>query len=120
VGVGLFLAKGPGKPKDLEIKLNIFQVEPSMVDHLILLRPEDDLNLTGKSKTLWQDAERRGHHARLEAVGVDTLARLAAVPRWLSVLNEGLPEGTPLPNLADVIQARCEALLQQVCMPTQV
>ena len=54
VGVGLFLGRGNGKSKDLEIKLSSLDVEPPVIDHLILLRPEDDLALTGKSKTLWQ------------------------------------------------------------------
>src|SRR5207302_1087910 len=66
VGIGLFLARGAGKPKDLEVKLAALDVEPAMLDHLILLRPDDDMALTGKSKTLWADAERRGRHARLE------------------------------------------------------
>ena len=51
VGVGLFLARGAGKPKDLEVKLSVMNTEPGMVDHLILLRPEDDLTLSGKSKS---------------------------------------------------------------------
>src|SRR5262245_11705304 len=58
VGVGLFLARGAGKPKDLEVKLAAMESAPAMLDHLILLRPEDDLTLSGKSKTLWQEAER--------------------------------------------------------------
>src|SRR5262249_55188576 len=66
VGIGLFRARGAGKPKDLEVKLSVMDVQPVMVDHLILLRPEDDLALSGKSKSLWQDAERRGRHPRLE------------------------------------------------------
>ena len=35
----------------------------------------------------------------------------------LAALGEGLPAGQPLPNLADLIQERCEKLLEQVCMP---
>jgi hypothetical protein len=34
-------------------------------------------------------------------------------------MTEALPEGQPLPNLADLIQDRCEKLLEQVCMPVQ-
>jgi hypothetical protein len=34
-------------------------------------------------------------------------------------VREALPEGTPLPNLADVIQTKAERLLEQVCMPVQ-
>ncbi len=119
VGIGLFLGRGPAKPKDLGTKLAALDVEPAVIDHLILLRPDDDLALSGKSKTLWQEAERRGRHARLEAVSLDGFAALYGFPRWLSSLTETLPQGQPLPNLADLLQDRCERLLQQVCMPVQ-
>jgi hypothetical protein len=119
VGIGLFLGRGPGKPKDLDTKLQVLEAEPAVIDHLILLRPEDDLNLTGKSKTRWQDAERRGRHARLEAVNLDGFAVLYGFPRWLAAVTEALPEGQPLPNLADLLQERCDRLLEQVCMPVQ-
>ncbi|HEY1380527.1 MAG TPA: hypothetical protein VGF55_27245, partial [Gemmataceae bacterium] len=119
IGIGLFLARGAGKPKDLEVKLQAMEAEPAMLDHLILLRPEDDLGLTGKSKTLWQEAERRGRHARVEPVGLDGFALLSSFPRWLAALTESLPDGQPLPNLADLIQEKCERLLEQVCMPVQ-
>jgi hypothetical protein len=119
VGIGLFLGRGPGKPKDLEIKLAALDAEPAIIDHMILLRPEDDLALSGKSKTLWQAAERRGRHARLEAVSLDAFAALYSFPRWLAAVTEALPEGQPLPNLADLIQEKCEKLLEQTCMPIQ-
>ena len=117
VGVGLFLARGAGKPKDLEIKLAVMEAQPPVVDHLILLRPEDDLSLTGKSKTLWADAEKRGRHARLEPVGLDGFALVYSFPRWMAALRESLPAGAPLPNLADLIQEKAEGLLERVCMP---
>ncbi len=119
VGIGLFLGRGPGKPKDLEIKLAAMDAEPPMIDHLILLRPEDDLSLTGKSKAMWQEAARRGRHARLEAMSLDDLAVLYGFPRWLAAVTEALPAGQPLPNLADFLQERCERLLEKVCMPIQ-
>jgi hypothetical protein len=119
VAIGLFLARGAGKPKDLEVKLGVMETEPVMVDYLILLRPEDDLAMTAKSKTLWQDAERRGKYTRLEAGSLDAFAQLYCFPRWLAAVRESLPEGTPLPNLADMIQEKCEKLLEQVCMPMQ-
>jgi hypothetical protein len=119
VGLGLFLGRGPAKPKDLAVKLSALEVEPAMIDHLILLRPEDDLGLSGKSKTTWQEAERRGRHARLEPVSLDGFAALYAFPRFLAGLTEALPAGQPLPNLADLLQDRCEKLLEQVCMPVQ-
>jgi hypothetical protein len=119
VGIGLFLGRGAGKPKDLETKLASLEATPPVIDHLILLRPEDDLSLTGKSKTLWQEAERRGRHARLEAVSLGDFAVLYGFPRFLAALGEMLPAGQPLPNLADLFQDRCEKLLEQLCMPVQ-
>jgi hypothetical protein len=119
VGVGLFLGRGPGKPKDLETKLSTFAAQPPAIDHLILLRPGDDLTLSGKSKALWQDAERRGHHARLEALSADNAAALYGFGRWLAAAAEAQPEGQPLPNLAEFLQEKCERLVAQFCMPVQ-
>jgi hypothetical protein len=119
VGVGLFLGRGSAKPRDLGTKLAALEAEPAVIDHLILLRPEDDLALSGKSKTLWQEAEKRGRHARLEPVALDAFAALYAFPRLVAALTEALPEGQPLPNLADLLQEKCEKLLEQVCMPVQ-
>ena len=119
VGVGLFLAKSAGKPRDLEIKLASMDAEPPVIDHLILMRPEDDLSLTGKSKTVWQEAEKNGKHARLEPMTIEALGMLYSFPRWIAAMKEALPEGQPLPNLADLLQERCEKLLEQVCMPVQ-
>src|SRR5262245_444587 len=117
IGIGLFMGRGAGKPRDLETKLAVQNATPAVIDHLILLRPDDDLGLTGKSKTLWQEAERQGQHARLEPITLDGFALLYSIPRWSSALTESLPEGQALPNLADLIQERCEKLLEQVCMP---
>jgi hypothetical protein len=119
VGIGLFLGRGSAKPRDLGTKLHALETEPAVIDHLILLRPEDDLGLSGKSKSLWQEAEKRGRHARLEPVALDAFAALYAFPRVMASLTESLPEGQPLPNLADLLQEKCEKLLEQVCIPVQ-
>jgi hypothetical protein len=119
VGIGLFLGRGPAKPKDLGTKLTALAVEPAVIDHLILLRPEDDLALSGKSKALWQEAERAGRHARLEPVALDAFAVLYGFPRLIAGLTESLPAGQPLPNLADLLQEKCETLLEKTCMPVQ-
>ena len=119
VGIGLFLGRASAKPRDLQTKLSALELEPSVIDHLILLRPEDDFSLTGKSKTMWVEAERRGRHPRLEPVSLDGFATLYAFPRLLAALTETLPDGQPLPNLADLLQEKCEKLLEQVCMPVQ-
>ena len=56
---------------------------------------------------------------RVEALSLDSFAMLSSFPRWLAALTESLPDGQPLPNLADLIQEKCERLLEQVCMPVQ-
>jgi hypothetical protein len=84
-----------------------------------LLRPDDDLSLTGKSKTTWAEAQKRGRHARLEPASLERLAVLYGFPRFLAAVAETLPEGQPMPNLADFLQEHCEKLLEQVCMPVQ-
>jgi len=117
VGVGLFLARGNGKPRDLEIKLGALEVTPQVIDHLILLRQDDDISLTGKSKSIWQDFERQGLHARLEPLALEHFTVLYAFPRWLASMSEALPPGQALPNVADFLQEHCEKLLEQVCMP---
>ena len=117
LGIGLFLARGAGKPRDLETKLASLRLDPPVIDQLILIRPDDDLSLTGKSKTVWQAAEKQGQTLRLEAGALESYAILYAFPRWLTALNESLPAGQSLPNLAELIQERCERLLEQVCMP---
>jgi hypothetical protein len=34
-------------------------------------------------------------------------------------VTEALPSSQPLPNLADLLQERCDRMLEQVCMPVQ-
>ncbi len=48
---------------------------------------------------------------------LDGFATLYGFPRWLAAVAEALPAGQPVPNLADLLQERCEKLLEQVCMP---
>ena len=52
-------------------------------------------------------------------MSLDGFAALYGFPRLVASLTESLPEGQPLPNLADLLQDKCEKLLEQVCMPVQ-
>jgi hypothetical protein len=119
VGIGLFLARGAGKPRDLEIKLGALEIEPRLLDYLILLRPDDDPAISGKSKTLWQEAEGRGRHARIEPMDLDSFASLYAFPRWLAAVHDAQSTNEAAPALADFVQDRCQRLLEQLCMPIQ-
>jgi hypothetical protein len=119
LGVGLFLGRGPGKLRDLQVKLAALDLEPPAMDVLVLLRPAEDVHLTGKSKSLWEEAQSRGKRLRLEPLGAEDLAQLYAFPRWFAALTETLPEETPLPNLADFLQTHCEALLRLLCLPSE-
>jgi hypothetical protein len=119
VGVGLFLGRGQGKLKDLSVKLACLDFDPPLVDHLILLRPEDDLILSGKSRQLWQETERRGKHARVEAVSNDGFALCYALPRIHSTASETHDAEEVRGHLANMIQEKAERFLRQLCMPVQ-
>lgn len=119
VGIGLFLANGLGKSRDLTVKLSAWDLEPAVIDHLILLRPEGDMMLSGKGKQAWQEMEKKGRHSRIEPLTLEACASLYAFPRILASLSEELVEGQPLPNLANLVQEKCEKLLEQICMPVQ-
>ena len=116
LGIGLFLGRGPGKPRDLAVKLNAFDGEPCVLDQLILLRPSDDTSITGKSKTLWDEAAGKGQLCRLESLDLDRFAWLYAFPRWLSAVTES-QDSQPMPNLADFLQDHLQLLIQQLCLP---
>lgn len=118
LGIGLFLGRGPGKPRDLAVKLAAFDGEPCVLDQLILLRPSDDVAITGKSKTLWDEASSQGRICRVEALDLDRFAWLYAFPRWLSMISEN-QENTPVPNLADFLQDQMQELIKQLCLPGQ-
>ncbi len=116
-GIGLFLGRGPGKPKDLQVKLSSLTIEPPVVDQLVLLRPADDTTLSGKSKSLWEEAAQAGKVCRMEPLSLDEFAMLYAFPRWLTSLTEALGETTTLPNLADFLQEHVGSLLAQLSFP---
>jgi hypothetical protein len=118
-GIGLFLGRGPGKPKDLQVKLSVFDCEPPVLDRLVLLRPADDVQLSGKSKAVLDQALDAGRSVRIEPVGLDEFAILYGFPRWLASVTEALPAGAPLPNLADFLQDRCAAILELACSATK-
>lgn len=119
VGVGLFLGRGQGKLKDLSVKLGCLDFDPTLVDHLILLRPEDDLILSGKSRQLWQETERRGKHARVEAVNLEGFALCYALPRIHATAIETHDPEEVISHMAAMIQDRAERFLRQVSMPVQ-
>ncbi|MSR30372.1 MAG: hypothetical protein EXR99_02590 [Gemmataceae bacterium] len=117
VGIGLFLGRNLAKSRDLLVKMSAWDQDPCVIDHLILLRPEDDLILSGKGKQCWQEMEKKGRHSRLEPLALEVCATLYAFPRILANLTEGLPLGEPMPLLATLVQEKCEKLLEQICMP---
>lgn len=95
VGIGLWLGRGVGKPRDLETKLAVFAAQPAVVDHLILLRPADDARLSGKTKAALDQAKAAGQSVRVEPVQLDVFARLYAFPRWMQQVADTYSEKIP-------------------------
>jgi len=117
VGIGLFLGRGQGKPKDLGVKFQCLHFDPSVVDQLILLRPEDDMVLQGKTKQLWQEMEKNGQGLRLEPLGREGIQLMYALPRIFATASEARPSSGVASEIAGVLGDRYEAFLRQLCMP---
>jgi hypothetical protein len=119
LGVGLWLARGVGKPRDLEAKLAVFAKSPAVVDHLILFRPADDLRLSGRSQSLWDESVARGLSVRLEGIEIEGLAKLFAFPAWMQQLQESFPNGA-VPEHAYVFLAeQTEDVMLRLGLPAE-
>jgi hypothetical protein len=115
VAVGLWLGRGVGKPRDLEVKLKVF--EHPGADRLVLLRPEDDVRLSGRTQTVWGDALAGGRNVELEPVGLDRLSRLHALPRWWQQATEAMGGGAPPPEVVAAVLAETRPLLERLAWP---
>jgi len=117
LGVGLWLGRGVGKPRDLEAKLAVFKKEPRVVDHLILFRPNDDLRLSGRSQTLWDEAMAQRFGLRLEGVDLDALAKLYAFPAWMQQLQDSFPNGAAPEHAYVFLAEQTEDIMLRLGLP---
>ncbi len=118
VGAGLWLGRGVGKPRDLDAKLGVFARSPCPIDHLILFRPADDARLTGRSQTSWEAATAAGHSVRLETVGLDVFAKIAAFPRWYQQVQEAFPDGAIPESVYVFLAEQTEQIMQRLGLPS--
>jgi hypothetical protein len=119
LGVGLWLGRGVGKPRDLEAKLAAFQKSPPIVDHLILFRPTDDVRLSGRSQTLWDEALAKGRSLRLEAVELEALAKLYAFPAWMQQLQDSFPNGAAPEHAYVFLAEQTEDVMLRLGLPVE-
>ena len=104
VGIGLWLGRGVGKPRDLETKLEAFAQSPPACDRLVLVRPGDDCRVSGKTKAAWDAAVDAGHAVSLHEAEPDLFAKLDAFPRWLQGQADASADGS-VPASADAFVA---------------
>lgn len=95
VAIGMWLGRGVGKPRDLETKLQVFASSPKLADCLILFRPSDDIRMSGKTKTAWEQAGQNGARLVLEPVDLDVFAKLYSFPRWMRQVHETFGDVAP-------------------------
>jgi hypothetical protein len=119
LGVGLWLGRGVGKPRDLEAKLAVFKKAPPICDHLILFRPNDDLRLSGRSQTLWDEALAHGCSLRLEGVDIDALAKLHAFPAWMQLLQDSYPNGEAPEHAYVFLAEQTEDVMLRLGLPAE-
>lgn len=117
VGIGLWLGRGVGKPRDLETKLAIFQQPSAPVDHLILLRPADDARLSGRTQAAWDSVTKPGRVLRLEPVDVDVFAKLYAFPRWIQQVHESYQETAVPDDLYVFLAEQTESIMIKLGLP---
>ncbi|MGL4463915.1 MAG: hypothetical protein ACRC1K_17310, partial [Planctomycetia bacterium] len=117
-GVGLWLGRGVGKPRDLETKLDVFKPAVPPIDSLILLRPADDARLSGKTRDAWDQAAAGGRKLRLEPVDLEIFAKLYAFPRWMQQVVDAFGDA-PLPEAVYLFLAEeTEPIMLRLGLPT--
>jgi hypothetical protein len=116
-GLGLWLGRGVGKPKDLEAKLGAFDVPDENIDHLILFRPNDDARLSGRSQTAWEKAVADGRSLRIEAVDLDVFARLYAYPHWMQQVQDAYPDGEIPERVYIFLAEQTESIMLRLGLP---
>lgn len=120
VGVGLWLGRGVGKPRDLDTKLEVFLKKPCPIDYLILMRPADDARLSGKTQAAFDQAIAANHGVRIEAVDQDVFAKMHAFPRWMQQVSD-LYGGGRVPEQVFVFLAeQTESIMLRLGLPTEV
>ena len=117
VGIGLWLGRGVGKPRDLRTKLQVFAGPEPIVDHLIVLRPADDVRLSGKTKAAYDEAIAAGHGVRIEAVALTILAKLFAFPRWMRQVDDTFPDGNVPEEIYVFLVGQTEPIMHQLGLP---
>ena len=118
VGIGLWLGRGVGKPRDLETKLRVFDHEEVPIDHLILLRPADDARLTGKSKAAWDQTIAAGRSLRLEPVDLEVFAKLHAFPQWMQQVHDSYPDDQVPESLYLFLAEQTGPIIRKLALPT--
>ena len=79
----------------------------------------DDARLTGRSQTAWEAALAAGHGVRLETVGLDVFAKLAAFPRWYQQVQEAFPDGMIPESVYVFLAEQTETIMQRLGLPSE-
>lgn len=117
VGIGMWLGRGVGKPRDLETKLQAFENGAMAVDHLILLRPSDDVRLSGRTKELFDAAISTGRPVSVEPLELETFAKVYAFPRWMQAVGDSFPGAAVPAELYQFLAEQTEGILEKLAIP---
>ncbi|MFO0946627.1 MAG: hypothetical protein U1D30_11875 [Planctomycetota bacterium] len=117
VGIGMWLGRGVGKPRDLETKLQAFEEGKLAIDHLILLRPSDDVRLSGRTKELFDHAVSAGRPVVVEPLELETFAKVYAFPRWMQVVGDSFANAPVSSGLYQFLAEQTEGILEKLAIP---
>jgi hypothetical protein len=101
----------------LEVKLGVFRQSPALVDHLILLRPADDVRLSGKTQEAWDAAVAAGSSLSMAPVDLETFAKLYAFPRWMQEVSERYSETGVPAEVYEFLANQTGGILELLALP---
>ncbi len=120
VAIGVVLGQGAAMPKDLAVKLSLFDLRPAPADELIVLWPDrpwdfDASALPPASLQVWNKAA--AANARLVGLPAHELTWLLAFADWFGELREAEPaqEGTwPVGAVETFVRENTAGLLERL------
>jgi hypothetical protein len=126
VAIGVVLGQAAAMPKDLGVKLSVFDLRPAPADELIVLWPDREWNfdaaaLPPASLQVWNKAA--GRRPRLVGLPTQELAWLLAFSDWLSELREtesAQEEGWPQGAVETFVRERTARLLERLMPSPQI
>lgn len=121
-GVGFLLAGGPGMPKDLASKFDLFRDKGRAVDALVVLWPrivdnDDTVSALPKATGEVWSASRWKNRTELRTISDNDMRILLALPDWFEALQNEPDQPIPPADVRAFLNKKCQALFPLLLPP---